>query len=141
MKEQLVLRVVSRLLLPFILLFGFYIQWHGEYSPGGGFQAGVIVAAGFILYALMYGTAATKRVISVDFLVRMAACGALLYAGVGLVSLPDYRPFLDYEALPGLSGPVAQQVGIMLVETGVGITVFAVMLLLFLLFAERKDHG
>ena len=52
MSDYLVLRVIAKLLIPFILLFGFYVQMHGDYGPGGGFQAGVIVAAAFILYAL-----------------------------------------------------------------------------------------
>ena len=49
MSDFLVLKVVAKLLIPFILLFGFYVQMHGDYGPGGGFQAGVIVAAAFVL--------------------------------------------------------------------------------------------
>ena len=55
MKFHLVLRIIVKMVLPFILMFGFYVQLHGEYSPGGGFQAGVILASAFILYALIFG--------------------------------------------------------------------------------------
>ena len=55
MKRQSILRVVSKLLIPYILLFAFYVQFHGDYGPGGGFQAGVIFAAAFILYGLVFG--------------------------------------------------------------------------------------
>ena len=57
-----ILRVVSKLLIPYILLFALYVQFHGDYGPGGGFQAGVIFAAGFILYGLVYGLGAARRV-------------------------------------------------------------------------------
>ena len=36
-----------------MLLFALYVQFHGDYGPGGGFQAGVIVAVGVILHALV----------------------------------------------------------------------------------------
>ena len=45
MRSDLVLRVVAKLLIPFMLLFALYVQFHGDFGPGGGFQAGVIIAA------------------------------------------------------------------------------------------------
>ena len=57
-REVRILRVVSKALFPFVLLFGLYVQFHGDFGPGGGFQAGVIFAAGFVLYGLVYGLAA-----------------------------------------------------------------------------------
>ena len=43
MNQHLVLRVVTKLMVGFIILFALYVQFHGDYSPGGGFQAGVIL--------------------------------------------------------------------------------------------------
>ena len=63
MSDSLILRVVTKWLVPVILLFALYVQFHGDYSPGGGFQAGVIFSSGFLLYALVYGVDATTRVI------------------------------------------------------------------------------
>jgi multicomponent Na+:H+ antiporter subunit B len=57
-----IIRVISKLLIPYILLFGFYVQFHGDYGPGGGFQAGVILASALILYGLVFGLDAVKRV-------------------------------------------------------------------------------
>ena len=48
MNEYLILRVVVKVLIPFILLFALYVQAHGDYGPGGGFQAGVIFASAII---------------------------------------------------------------------------------------------
>ena len=55
MKHHTIPRIVTKLIIPLILLFGLYIQFHGEYSAGGGFQAGVIIASGFILYNIIFG--------------------------------------------------------------------------------------
>ncbi|MDH3640349.1 MAG: cation:proton antiporter, partial [Gammaproteobacteria bacterium] len=55
MEHHIVLRLVTKFLLPFILLFALYVQFHGDYGPGGGFQAGVIFGAGFVLYGLIFG--------------------------------------------------------------------------------------
>ncbi|MDZ7735831.1 MAG: Na(+)/H(+) antiporter subunit B [Gammaproteobacteria bacterium] len=135
MIHHLVLRIVAKLLVPFILLFALYVQFHGEYSPGGGFQAGVIFAAGFILYGLIYGVDQYRQVISPDWLRRMAALGVLLYIGVGLTTLLMGGNFLDYDVLAdhAIQG---QHMGILLVELGVGITVATVMMSLFMMFAK-----
>ncbi|MEC7875393.1 MAG: MnhB domain-containing protein, partial [Pseudomonadota bacterium] len=50
MEHHLVLSIVARILIPLIMLFALYVQFHGDYGPGGGFQAGVIFASSFILY-------------------------------------------------------------------------------------------
>ena len=62
MKRHTVLRVIAKLLIPYLLLFALYVQFHGDYGPGGGFQAGVIASAAFILYALIFGLASARRV-------------------------------------------------------------------------------
>ena len=50
MQHHLILKVITKFMVGVIVLFGLYVQFHGDYSPGGGFQAGVIIAAAFILY-------------------------------------------------------------------------------------------
>jgi len=135
MSHHLVLRVLAKMLVPFILLFALYVQFHGEYSPGGGFQAGVIFAAGFILYGLIYGTDKFRQVISPDWLRRVAALGVLLYIGVGVTTLVLGGNFLDYDVLAH-DTVHAQHMGILLVEVGVGMTVASVMMSLFILFAR-----
>ena len=87
MEHHIVLRVVAKALIPIILLFALYVQFHGDYGPGGGFQAGVIFGAAFILYALIFGLDTTKKVLSPSFVHYMTGLGLLLYAGVGVVSL------------------------------------------------------
>lgn len=136
MERNVILRVITRLLIPFILMYGLYIQLHGEYSPGGGFQAGVIFASAFILYALVYNLQALKNVISINAALVMSALGVLIYAGVGVIALLSGGEFLNYSVLS--EDPVkGQKLGIIIIELGIGITVFSVMLLIFIIFGER----
>lgn len=136
MKDQVVLRVVAKLLMPMILLFALYVQLHGDYSPGGGFQAGVLFAAGIVLYTLIYGLNAAELVIKPWVAHTMCAVGALLFGGVGVITMLAGGNFLDYNYLAG-NPQTGQHIGIVLVELGVGITVAGVAITLFFAFAGR----
>ncbi len=137
MKDLIVVRVVTKLLIPFILLFALYVQTHGDYGPGGGFQAGVIFAAAFILYALVFGMTNARRAMPERLMLVLVALGVLLYGGVGVAALLLGGRYLEYAVL--VADPVeGNEIGIWLVELGVGITVAAVMMTIFFTFASRK---
>ena len=134
-----ILRIVARFLIPLIMLFGLYIQFHGEYSPGGGFQAGIVFAAGWILFALIYGLDAALKVIPERAMYILMVAGVILYCAVGIAGVILGGHFLDfYPLLPGRHA--AQQFGIITVEFGVGVTVATVTMLFFTLFARRKSE-
>ena len=137
MTEHLVLRVVSKLLIPPILLFALYVQMHGDYGPGGGFQAGVIFAAGLVLYGLVFGTEAVRAVAPQRLLVMLACLGVLLYAGVGVASMIGGGAFLEYGALSG-DPTHGNHVGIIIIEIGVGVAVASVMTIIFSVLAEWR---
>ncbi len=135
MQHHPVLRVVAKLMLPMILLFALYVQFHGDFGPGGGFQAGVIFAAGFILYGLVFGADSVRRVVPFGLIRVLIASGVLIYAGVGLAGILLGGNYLDYGVLG--SDPVhGQELGILLIELGVGVTVASVMIGLFCAFAS-----
>ena len=176
-----IIRVVTKLIIPYILLFGLYVQFHGDFGPGGGFQAGVIMASAFILYGLVFGLPAVHEVAPPKVIEKLIALGVLVYAGTGVATtllgradhahhghdhghadhahtdsghadIIELAPanFLDYEALNHdvLHGflPHGQHLGIFLIELGVGITVTAVMIMIFYCFAGRsqlfvQDHN
>jgi multicomponent Na+:H+ antiporter subunit B len=137
MTRQTVLRVIAKMLIPYLMLFALYVQFHGDYGPGGGFQAGVIFAAAFILYALVFGLAAARRIIRPLVLEGLIALGLLLYAGTGIVAMLRGGNFLDYGALNHHDPVHGQHLGILLVELGVGITVSSVLISIFFAFAGR----
>jgi multicomponent Na+:H+ antiporter subunit B len=132
----MVLRVVAKLLIPFVTLFAIYVLFHGDLGPGGGFQAGVVAAAAVIFHALIFGLQTTQRIVPDRVVEAMVAAGVLLYAGVGMAGIALGGNFLDYFVLA--KDPVAgQHLGIFLVELGVFITVSGVMLAIFYMFAGR----
>ncbi len=137
MKDYLVLRVITKLLTPFILLFALYVQFHGDFGPGGGFQAGVIFAAGFILYGLVFGVDAARRVAPPRVVESLIAVGVLIYTGTGVVCMIRGGNFLEYGSLDPQHPTHGQHLGILLVELGVGIAVGAVMITIFYAFAAR----
>ena len=137
MQHAMILRVLSKLFIPLILLFGLYVQFHGDFGPGGGFQAGVIFAAAFILYALIYGVEEARRVAPAGRVQVFFALGLLLYIGTGLACLLAGGNFLEYKVLA--SDPTdGEHYGILLIELGVGITVAAVVISIFCHFASRE---
>jgi multicomponent Na+:H+ antiporter subunit B len=136
MRTDVILRVVAKLLIPFALMFALYVQFHGDFGPGGGFQAGVIVAAAVIFYGVIYGLPAARRAVPDRAVELMVALGVLLYAGVGVAGIVLGGNYLDYFVLA--SDPVhGQHRGIFWVEAGVAVTVSGVMLKVFYLFAGR----
>jgi multicomponent Na+:H+ antiporter subunit B len=131
MKDQIILRIITKFMIPFILVFGFYVVTHGELSPGGGFQGGVVLASAFILYGLVYGRDEMREIIPGYVSDRLACIGVLVYAGTGVFNmLAGYR-YLDYTPLKPSTPAVAESWGMTLVEYGVGITVAAVMITIF----------
>ena len=136
MRLDVVLRVAAKLFIPFILLFALYVQFHGHYSPGGGFQAGVIIAAAVILYAIVFGLDDCLRVVPPLVAEVMVSVGVLIFAGTGVASMFLGEAFLDYDPL--LPDPVEGQYwGILVVEFGVLITVAGAMIAIFYAFARR----
>jgi multicomponent Na+:H+ antiporter subunit B len=136
MSPHIVLRVGAKVLIPVILLFALYIQFHGEYSPGGGFQAGIIFAAALVLYTLIFGLDAVQRAVPPVAVHLLSAGGALLYMAVGVWAMFAGGHFLEYKVLAA-DPHTGETMGIILIELGVGITVGAVVISLFYSFAGR----
>jgi multicomponent Na+:H+ antiporter subunit B len=155
--HNVVVRVAASLLIPLIVLFAFYVQFHGDLGPGGGFQAGVILSVAVILHALVFGLRDTMRALKPGFVRAVAALGVLVYAGIGVVCLTNGGTFLDYDflfdretedAIPSglLGNPDAiqhwgQHFGIFFIELGVLLTVAATMITIFYAFAGRAPDA
>ena len=136
MRRDVVLRVVAKMLIPYSFMFALYVQFHGDFGPGGGFQAGVIAAAAVIFYGIVYGLPAARRAVPDRVVEVMVAAGVLVYGGVGLAGILLGGNYLDYFVLA--HDPVhGQHRGIFWVEVGVAVTVSGVMLKIFYLFAGR----
>ena len=137
MRHHLILRVITKLLVGTIFLFALYVQFHGDYSPGGGFQAGVIMAVGFIIYGIVFTLEKVKAVFPPWLVHKVVALGVLIYAGTGIYSLFYGYGYLDYAAIDPHHTVHGQHLGIMIVELGVGVTVTGVMVAVYYAFAAR----
>ncbi|HXI86254.1 MAG TPA: Na(+)/H(+) antiporter subunit B [Parvularculaceae bacterium] len=139
--DHLVLRVITKMFFAPILLFALYVQFHGDFGPGGGFQAGVIFAVGFILHALSNGLEKTKRVLPPRILLIGMVVGLLFYTGTGAAMIALGGNLLDYEQIaPAGAHHAGQHWGIFLVEFGVGLCVASTMLTIFYHFAGREPE-
>ncbi len=135
-----ILQVMAKFMIPFIILFALYVQFHGDFGPGGGFQAGVIFSVAIILYTLTFSQQDAMKLVPPSILKRLAALGVLIYGGTGIVSLFKGGNFLDYNVLA--HDPVhGQHYGILIIEFGVGLTVACVMMLIFFAFISRGDKN
>ena len=134
--REVILRTVSKLLIPLIMLFALYVQFHGDFGPGGGFQAGAIFSAGFVLYSLIFGFDKLVSLVSFRLLEIISAVGVLLYLGVGFLCMAFGGEFLNYSVL-GDTQVAGQHIGILTVELGVFFSVFSVLLLIYYCFVSR----
>ena len=132
-----VLSVIAFLMVPFIILFGLYIQFHGDYTPGGGFQAGIIIASGIILYSMLFGVPATLSAIPYSIIRFVNVLGILIYGGTGILTILFSQNFLSYSILSA-DNAAGQKLGIFLIELGVAFTVCSSMLIIYISFVHRK---
>ncbi|NOX95907.1 MAG: Na(+)/H(+) antiporter subunit B [Alphaproteobacteria bacterium] len=131
--------MTTKLLFAPIILFSLYVQFHGDYGPGGGFQAGIIFAVAFFLYTFCFGLEKTKQVLPQRALVIAMVIGFMFYAGTGVVTMLLGGNFLSYDVIdPQSTHHAGQHYGILLVEWGVGMTVASTMLTIFYHFTGRE---
>lgn len=139
MEHHLILRVIAKMMIGPILVFAFYVQFHGDFGPGGGFQAGIIFAVGYILYGLVFGLRKVKSILPPWVVHKFLALGVLIFAGTGVAGLVLGANYLDYSVLAH-DPEHGQHYGILAVEFGVGVTVAAVMIAIYYAFAGRPPQ-
>lgn len=137
--QDMVVETMCLFMVPFIQVFGLYVLAHGHYSPGGGFQGGVLLAASFILVGLSRDLRTVERLLTEKTAILAAAAGVCIYAGTGLLALFLGGNFLDYGAYApffGAAVPAARSMGILIVEVGVALTVMATLVTIYKLVSS-----
>jgi multicomponent Na+:H+ antiporter subunit B len=132
--HDVIVKTLARLLMPFIVVYALYVVMHGHYSPGGGFQGGVIMAAGFVLLVITHGLEKTKRRMSEKIAGVISSIGVLIYGGIGVLCLILGGNYLDYGKLSKIllvTPAEARSLGILGIEIGVALAVMAVMCTVF----------
>ncbi|MCH2451118.1 MAG: sodium:proton antiporter [Gracilimonas sp.] len=133
----------TRFLSPYIMVFGFYVIFHGHYSPGGGFQGGTLLAASLLLIRIASGTKIASLQFKDYLATPYAALGVVIYFGTGLVAMIMGGYFLDYEQLPipGLEAADLRYWGILIIELGIGLTVMTVLTLIYDNMVKGEDYA
>ncbi len=122
--KEFILSSAVLALIPIVLLFAFYVQFHGDFGPGGGFQGGVITAAVYFLVILHFGKKIANTIVNIKIFIVSLSFGVLIYGGTGIVTMMLGGKYLDYLVF-GNNPLHAYHYGLFAIEFGVGITVFA----------------
>ncbi len=136
MKLDVIFRIAAKIFIPFMLVFALYVQFHGDFGPGGGFQAGVVAAAMVVFYAVIFGLEAAQRIVPPRIVELMVPAGVGIFAGVGVIGLLLGENYLNYSPLASDSAH-GQEYGIILVEIGVLVTVTGTIVAIFYSFVGR----
>lgn len=133
----------SRLLTPYIMVFGWYVIIHGHYSPGGGFQGGALLAASILLIRVAGGKQIAKLQIQEFATTPLAIIGVLIYFLTGLVAMITGGYFLDYGQLPipGMDPAYLRYTGILIIEVGIGLAVMAILVMIYDNLVRGEDYG
>jgi len=141
-EESPIILLGARLLSPYIMVFGWYVIFHGHYSPGGGFQGGALLAASVLLVRVAGGTDIAKLQIREAVNTPLAVIGVLIYFATGLAALFTGGYFLDYGQLPipGMEPEWLRYTGILIIEVGIGLTVMAILIMIYDNMVTEEDH-
>jgi len=140
--ESLIIQTAVRIMVPFIQLFGLYVIVHGHYSPGGGFQGGVILGASFVVLSLAFDQKFSMQYMSETVNGIFGNIGVLIYTGTAALCALFGGLFLDYSALDAIIplGPIEwRSMGIFIVEVGVGLAVMSIMAALFWVLGSKGE--
>lgn len=133
----------ARLLSPYIMVFGWYVIFHGHYSPGGGFQGGALLAASLLLIRVAGGSRLAELQIREFATTPLAVIGVAIYFATGLVAVLAGGYFLDYELLPipGMDPGWLRYTGILIIEVGIGLAVMAILVMIYDNMVRGEDYG
>jgi multicomponent Na+:H+ antiporter subunit B len=124
------LQTATRLLMPLLLLFAVFLLLRGHNQPGGGFVAGLVVSASYVLYAIAFGVEAARRALLVPP-ARLLGLGLLVALVSGLPGVVSGRPFMSsvWTMVPmgsasiDIGTPLLFDVGVFLAVVGVVSTI------------------
>lgn len=140
--ESPIVLLGARLLSPYIMVFGWYVIFHGHYSPGGGFQGGALLAASILLIRVAGGRQIGAIQLKEKVNTPLAAIGVLIYFATGLAAVFTGGYFLDYGYLPipGMDPAWLRYTGILIIEVGIGLAVMAILIMIYDNMARGEDR-
>ena len=138
MPSGIIRKVVAKLSIAFIMLYGLYVIAHGKVSPGGGFQGGVIIAAGVILFILAFGMKEGLKRFEQWKTDVMCSLGVLVLLVTSSLPMFFGGKFMEFVVVPIVDPIWSSKIAITVIEFGIGLTVAAVMVTLFVETAKKN---
>ncbi|XVN43441.1 MAG: Na(+)/H(+) antiporter subunit B [Candidatus Rickettsia vulgarisii] len=138
LKDFIIIRHLTLFIIPYIFLYGLYIQVNGEVSPGGSFQSGIIFASAVIAFDLVHNKFKLKKYFFIESLIALATIGVLIYATTGMISILFNDNYLNYSSLLN-NKLAAQRLGIFVIELGVGLCVASITCLIYIVMNKVED--
>ena len=138
---SIAVRVFNVPVIVLTVIFGFYLGLHGQLTPGGGFQAGVILASALFVVYLAENTEAFRRLTSHTAVEVIEAVGAGAYALIALAPLCFGLPLVTNMLPLGTTGDVFSSGNIALISATVGVEVTAAFLLVMYTYLEEVVTG
>jgi len=135
LKKFTVIGIIIPFIIPYIILYAIYIQFNGETSPGGGFQAGVVFSSSIIAYDLVFGKKLLNKFFPINNLIICGTLGIMIYFIIGIIPIIRGDEFLNYSVLINDS-LVSEYIGISVIELGIGLTISSVMCLIYSLIRK-----
>lgn len=132
-----VITATVRVLSPFVLTFALFTLFHGTSSVGGGFQGGVVAASVVVMLVFAFGVQETVAWIRSSWLVGLVVAAPVVFGAVALAGIASGGAFLQFDRLPI---PKASVYATEAIEIGIGATVAAVVIVLFVALAERPEE-
>lgn len=132
--DDLIVKTITRIIVPFIQLYGIFVIMHGHISPGGGFSGGAILGASLILYTLAYGYEHASKKVSHRVSAIMESGAILWFIAMGLVGIIVGGNFLENKSAGFYMGDLSVLFNagfIPLITLGIGIKVASTMITLF----------
>ena len=142
--NNLIIQHVSRLIIPFIQLYGLFVVINGHLSPGGAFPGGAIIAASVILYSLAFGSTQGRKKIP-HHVAKLFESGAILvFLGLGLAGIFTENSFLTNKEAGfymGEAGNIVSAGFIPIITVALGIKVAStICTLFFAIIEEEPEH-
>lgn len=133
-----IVRKMAAFVIPVILVFGVYVLLNGHLSPGGGFSGGAILAAAFILYALVWGDERASQLMTPRLIRTVVVCSLGFYCLAKSYSFYTGANHLHSVISPGTPGRIFSAGLILPLNVAVGLVVCCTMYSFYMYFRRGE---
>ena len=94
-----IVKTITAVAFPFVMIYGLYVIAHGHLTPGGGFQGGAVVASGLAMILVAYGSVWTMGKVKEKHLSVLESVGAFGFIGLAFLGIILVLFFRNYDGM------------------------------------------